>query len=170
MRNCLSRLYYLFGWLAALSLLATLLVIVLNILGRQFGFYLRGADSYAGYSIAAAAFLALAATLKNGDHIRVTLILQRLTGKHRRIMELWCLAAGALLSGYFAFFSWKMVWFSYVFHDISQGHDATPLWIPQIAMALGISALAIAFADDFIAALRGASPEAGARTSASFVE
>ncbi|MDI6726734.1 MAG: TRAP transporter small permease subunit [Smithellaceae bacterium] len=170
MRTRLSWLYHLCGWLAALSLLATLLIIVLNILGRHFGFYLRGADSYAGYSIAATAFLALAATLKKGDHIRVTLIFQRLTGRSRQMMELWCLAAGGLLSGYFSFFSWKMVWFSYVFHDISQGHDATPLWIPQIAMALGITALAIALADDFIATLRGKSAAAETGASVSFVE
>ena len=32
---------------------------------------------------------------------------------------------------------------------------ATPLWIPQLVMAVGTVVLAIAFADDFILELRG---------------
>jgi hypothetical protein len=31
----------------------------------------------------------------------------------------------------------RLVWQSRTFNDISQGNDATPLWIPQIAMAVG---------------------------------
>lgn len=155
MKTRLTPLYNFLGWLAALFLLVTLVIIVLNILGRKYGFYLRGADAYAGYCIAAVAFLSLAATLSRGEHIRVTLLLQRLTGRPRKILELWCLSAAALLAGYFTFFAWKMVWFSYVFHDISQGHDATPLWIPQSLMALGVSALLLAFVEQLILRLRG---------------
>jgi TRAP-type C4-dicarboxylate transport system permease small subunit len=33
--------------------------------------------------------------------------------------------------------------------------DASPLWIPQLAMALGASALAIAFADELVQVLMG---------------
>ena len=39
-------------------------------------FNLRGTDAYAGYCMAAAGFLALAHTLKRGEHIRVTLVLE----------------------------------------------------------------------------------------------
>jgi TRAP-type C4-dicarboxylate transport system permease small subunit len=41
-----------------------------------------------------------------------------------------------------------------VFNDISTGNDATPLWIPQIAMAVGTVLLAIAFVDELVLELR----------------
>ena len=39
---------------------------------------------------------------------------------------------------------------SHEFNDISQGVDATPLWIPQIGMAVGAVVLAVAFLDDLL--------------------
>ena len=35
-------------------------------------------------------------------------------------------------------------------HDISQGQDATPMWIPQLAMAFGTVLVAIAMWDNLI--------------------
>jgi len=60
------------------------------------------------------------------------------------------LAALALLALLFAFYSCKLAWQSHVFNDISTGNDATPLWLPQIAMALGTVVLAIAFVDELV--------------------
>ena len=53
-----------------------------------------------------------------------------------------------------AWFSVRLAWQSHVFNDISQGNDATPLWIPQIAMALGAIVLLIAMVDDFVLLIR----------------
>ena len=53
-----------------------------------------------------------------------------------------------LLSLAFAYYSVRLAWQSHAFNDISQGNDATPLWIPQIAMAVGSVLLAIAMVDD----------------------
>ena len=78
--------------------------------------------------------------LRRGDHIRVTLILQRLHGRTRWWMEVVCLVVATLLTGYFAWFTARLVWGSYTYNDISQNVDATPLWIPQLSMALGLSA------------------------------
>jgi TRAP-type C4-dicarboxylate transport system permease small subunit len=49
-----------------------------------------------------------------------------------------------------AYYSIRLSWQSYTFHDISTSNDATPLWIPQIAMALGTLVLAIAFIDELV--------------------
>lgn len=123
--------------------------------GRWLGLSVPGTADYAGYCMAASSFLALAYTLGAGEHIRVTLFLQRLPAGKQRFGELWCLLVGCFLSGYFAFYSVKMVRVSYQINDISQGPDATPLWIPQLGMAAGTTVLAIAFVDHFIATLRG---------------
>lgn len=155
MRSPLAPLYHAALWLAGLFMIAVLATIVLSILGRQFDFYIRGIDAYAGYFMAAASFLALAGTLVKGDHIRVTLVISRFTGKPRRLFEIFCLVLAILISGAFAFYSVKMAWWSYKFNDMSTGNDATPLWIPQIAMAAGIVVFFVSFVEELVLVLLG---------------
>lgn len=155
MRSPLQPLYRASLWLAGLFMIAMLATILISILGRQLDFYVRGIDSYAGYFMAAASFLALAGTLVQGDHIRVTLVISRFTGKPRRAFEIFCLILAIAISGAFAFYSVKMAWWSWKFNDISTANDATPLWIPQIGMALGTVIFCIAFIEEFFLVLRG---------------
>jgi TRAP-type C4-dicarboxylate transport system permease small subunit len=153
-RSVLDPFYTALGALGALFILATLVVQVVGIAGREFGFSMAGLDAYAGYCLAAGSFLAMAYALRRGDHIRVTLILSRLKGRTRYWMEVLCLVVAALLSAYFAWFAAKLVWGSYVYHDVSQNVDATPLWIPQLSMAIGLFGLAVAFAEQLVLTLR----------------
>ncbi len=129
--------------------------VLLSIASRQLTFTYPGTDAYAGYLMAGAGFLALAHTLKRGEHIRVTLLLNALRGGGRKALEIWALGAASFLTLLFAFYSVRLSWQSYSFHDISTGSDATPLWIPQLAMALGTVVLAIAFVDELVLELRG---------------
>ncbi len=154
MRTFLDPLYKVLGALGALFILATLAIQVANIAGRQIGYSMAGVDAYAGYTLAAGAFLALAAALRHGDHIRVTLIIQRFSGRPRWWIEVFCLSLATFLSGYFAWFAARLVWGSYVYHDVSQNVDATPLWIPQLSMAIGLAGLFLAFAEQLIVTLR----------------
>ena len=155
LRRCLDGLYDAAGYLAALFLVGTLAMVLVGIAGRLLHFHVPGTDAYAGYSMAAAGFLALAHTLKRGEHIRVTLILDHLGPRPRRRMELWALAVATLLAVLFAWFSARLAWQSWDFHDVSTASDATPLWLPQLAMAAGALILAIAFLDELVLELRG---------------
>jgi TRAP-type C4-dicarboxylate transport system permease small subunit len=105
--------------------------------------------------MAAAGFLALAHTLKHNEHIRVTLLLQHLKGRALHGMEMWSLSAGVLMSGLFAFYAVRLAWNSHAFNDISTSNDATPLWIPQLGMAIGAVILCIAFIDEWLLEFRG---------------
>lgn len=156
MRAALDRLYLAAGVLAALFMVGTLAMVVAGVAARLLGFNVPGTDSYAGYCMAAAGFLALAHTLKRGEHIRVTLILEHLPPGAQRALELWALAAATLLAALFAYYSVRLSWQSWDFHDVSTGNDATPLWIPQLSMALGAVVLCIAFADELVLEWRGA--------------
>jgi TRAP-type C4-dicarboxylate transport system permease small subunit len=149
MRRTLDLLYDGAAWLAALAMIGVLAMVLLSIVARQLGFHVAGTDAYAGYSMAAAGFLALAHTLKHNEHIRVTLLLGRLHGKARHLLEMWALTAAVLLAGLFAFYSVRLAWQSHVLNDISTGNDATPLWIPQLTMAAGTLVLLIAFMDEW---------------------
>jgi TRAP-type C4-dicarboxylate transport system permease small subunit len=154
MRKSLNFLYDAAGYLAAFFMVGILLMVLASVVGRLAGFNLRGSDAYAGYCMAAASFLALAHTLKRGEHIRVSLLLDRFGGRLRRPLELWSHSAGAFFCGALAFYSVRLVWQSHAFNDISQGNDATPLWIPQIGMALGAVVLLVAMLDDLVAVIR----------------
>ena len=150
MRRALDTLYDAAGYLAALFLVGTLLMVLTGITGRFLGFYVPGTDSYAGYCMAGCGFLALAHTLKRGEHIRVSLILEHVGAKARRALELASRAVATLLAGLFAFYSIRLAFQSWQFNDVSTGNDATPLWLPQIAMAAGTLILLIAFADEMV--------------------
>ena len=154
-RRALDALYDGTAVLAALFMVLLLVMVLLAILGRQLHFNVPGVDAYAGYMMAAAGFLAMAHTLKRGEHIRVTLLLAALKGRSRHALEIWALFAATLLALLSAIYSCKLAWQSYTFHDISTSNDATPLWLPQIMMALGAIVLAIAFVDELVLEVRG---------------
>jgi TRAP-type C4-dicarboxylate transport system permease small subunit len=151
------RFYGLLLALACVAMVAAFAAVALGITARLVHWDIPGLDAYAGYAIAAALFLALPATLVRGEHIRVTLVLDRLPARWRGMLELWCLAAALALSVYLAWFAVRLVWVSRVTHDISTGSDATPLWIPQLAMAVGCIGLAVAFGHALLRRLAGGS-------------
>lgn len=155
MRTFLDKLYDISGYAAAVFMIGTLLMVVAGIADRLFALGWRGTDMYAGYSMAACGFLALAHTLKRGEHIRVSLVLQAVSARNRRRLDIWSICVAGLLSGAFAYYAIKLAYESWEFHDISTGNDATPLWIPQISMAAGAVVLFIAFVDDLVLELTG---------------
>ena len=155
MRAFLDRLYDAAACVAAFFLIGTLAMVLVGIVGRLLNWYVAGTDSYAGYCMAASGFLALAHTLKHGEHIRVSLLLEHARPRARRGLELWALAVAALLAGAFAWFSVRLSLQSWQFSDISTGNDATPLWLPQLAMAAGTLVLFVAFIDELVLEWRG---------------
>ena len=155
MRVSLDMLYRACGAIAALFLLALLAIILLQIGARWTGQQFPGSTDYAGYCMAAASFFALAYTLNSGAHIRVSLLLSRFSGTRRRLAEIWCVTVATGLSWYFAWYAVKAVKVSRLINDISQGQDATPIWIPQLAMAIGTIVLGIAFTDNLLKLFAG---------------
>ena len=156
MRALLDKLYDAAAYVAAFFLVGTLAMVLVGIVGRLVNWYVAGTDAYAGYCMAASGFLALAHTLKRGEHIRVSLVLEHVGTRARHRIELWSLGVATILAAAFAFYSARLAFQSWDFNDISTANDATPLWIPQIAMAVGTLILLIALVDEFVLELRGA--------------
>ena len=102
MRRLLDFLYDSAAALAALFMVGLLWMVLLSIASRQFHFHVPGTDAYAGYLMSASGFLALAHTLKRGEHIRVTLLLNFLKGGAKKAFEIWALAIATLLAVLFA--------------------------------------------------------------------
>jgi TRAP-type C4-dicarboxylate transport system permease small subunit len=155
MRRFLDALYDAAAYLAAFFMVGTLAMVLLAIVGRLLNWFIAGTDAYAGYCMAASGFLALAHTLKRGEHIRVSLLLEHASVRARRALELWSLGIATILAGAFAWYSVRLVVQSWQFSDISTANDATPLWIPQLAMAIGTLVLLVALVDELVAEWRG---------------
>src|SRR5690606_32600345 len=150
MRRWLDALYTAAGVLAAVFMVGVLICISLAIATRQMAIHIPGLDAYAGYCMAAAGFLALAHTFKKGEHIRVTLLLTSLPPKGRLRVDAFALIVGTVIAASLAWFSVKLVLDSHAFSDVSTGEDATPLWIPQLSMAVGTVIFFIAMLDETI--------------------
>jgi TRAP-type C4-dicarboxylate transport system permease small subunit len=155
MESILNRVYQALMVLACLSMLAAFGSILLGVAARELRWNILGLDAYAGYSIAAALFLALPSTLRQGDHIRVSLLINKLGSKAQNLMEYLCLAMATGVTGYVAWYACRLAWVSYITHDVSPSADATPLWIPQISMALGCIGFCIAFLHAWVARVQG---------------
>ncbi|WP_346911724.1 TRAP transporter small permease [uncultured Roseibium sp.] len=167
MRAFLNALYRLAGGLAAACLvtIATLVVIQVScrlidgfrkLIGLEpLGLLVPSLAEIAGFLLVGASFLALASTLRMGDHIRVSILLQHVSAPVARAFEVWCLGVALVLVGFFTWHAGWMVNDSYVYNEVSFGIIPIPLWVPQLVMTTGLAVFAISILDDFLCALRG---------------
>lgn len=149
-----DKFYLASGYAAGFCITLIMVVILVQIVGRLFGFIVPSAENVSGYALAASTFFGLAYTFREGGHIRVSLVIQKLPPRARFIQELAVLIFGLGLTCFMTFYCWHMVWESYVFEEVSHGYIPIPLWIPQIPVALGMLALTLAILDDLVAVLR----------------
>ena len=150
LRSVLDALYLTGVIMGAMSLITILTLIVLQMLARWTGEVFPGAPSYAGYAMAFASFTAFAYALNRGTHIRVSILVNALSPKNARLLNIWCLGIASTTMWYFAFYAIKATYWSWKFKDISQGQDATALWIPQSGMVFGGVLLALALTDNLL--------------------
>ena len=149
LRRTLDRLYLMCGIIAATCLIAILFIVTLQMVARWTGEIFPGTSDYAGYFMAASSFFAFAYALNSGSHIRVSMLLNAL-GSLRRWAEVWCFAIASGLAVFWSYYAFKTVYWSHRLGDVSQGLDATPIWIPQLAMAVGSAVFAISLIDNLI--------------------
>lgn len=139
----LNHLYLWSGYVAAFFLVCIALLVCTNIVTRLLSSYIAGLTQYSGYAMAASSFFGLAYTFQHNEHIRVELLLSPLKGRARWIAELWCLTAGSVVAAYLAWYLCRLVYFSWLFQEHSEGADAILIWIPQSGAMLGAIVLAI---------------------------
>ncbi|MEO0636740.1 MAG: TRAP transporter small permease [Pseudomonadota bacterium] len=151
-RRWLDRLYLASGIISALFLIAIVCLILLQVASRTFGFAFRGGSDYSGYAMAAASFFGFAYALNTGSHIRVSLLLNNL-GRFKHWGEVWCFGIGTAATTYFAWHACAFTYQSWRFGEVSSGLDATPLWMPQMSMAIGSVIFAICFWDNLVTLL-----------------
>ena len=99
---------------------------------------------YSSYLMAATFTFGAAMTLRAGGHIRVTLVLARISPQARRWLETLLAMIGTFLCGFLA---WAMTYFTWRSFDSSQTSvsSGTLMWIPQAFVTFGIILLTIQF-------------------------
>ena len=157
-------------WLAAACIASIGLLVVcqvfLNLLdrcsslmtGTAIGLTIPSYADFTGFLLAAASFLSLAYTLREGGHIRVTLVTGNLSKNIQRLVEVWCVGVASGITLYFTWYTAMLTYESYVYHDLSPGMIAVPIWIPQTAMLVGLVILSIALIDELVTILSGGTP------------
>jgi TRAP-type C4-dicarboxylate transport system permease small subunit len=158
MKNPLAAVYVAMEVLAGLALIAILVLVLAGVSLRFAGHQLAGSDDLSGFCLVAVIFLGLAPTYRRGEHIRVGLVIDRLTTRARHIAELVITGAALVSSSWATWWIGRMVYDSWRFNDVTQGLLAVPLWLPQASMVLGAAALCLALAEDLVRGLRGLPP------------
>jgi TRAP-type C4-dicarboxylate transport system permease small subunit len=157
----IDRLSRLDGWLGAACLVALTSLMIAEVVVRALSNVISWVPAdipvaweYSSYLMAATFTFGAAMTLRAGGHIRVTLVLARVSPAVRRCMETVLAVVGTLLCGFLA---WSMAYFTWRSFDSGQTSvsSGTLVWIPQALVTLGICLLAIQFIARFFQAAFG---------------
>lgn len=96
------------------------------------------ASEYSGYALATMVYASLGFTFREGAHIRITFLRDRLPGALRRWVELVLTVLAALTVGYASVAVWEMVRTSFERGTVAYTVASTPLWVPQAIILLGL--------------------------------
>jgi len=146
------------AFLSGASLVIMTLLILAQIGARFIGTVIPSSEDFAGWLLSATIFFGLAYTFQEGGHIRVTMLLTRLSPQARRRQEYFNMICGLLISGYLAFYTFHTVYESYDFDDVTDTYLAVPLWMVQLPMAVGSLFLFVAMLDSLRVMLAGEMP------------
>lgn len=158
LRAGLDRVYLAAGVLGAVCIALICVLMVFQSLGREFGLNTGATNDIVSWLCAAAAFFTMAHAFKHGDFVRVTLLLESVKPKTRRVMELGSLFIALLAVAYLAWWACLFTYQSFEFKELAQGLLPLPIWIPQLSFALGSLLLLVAVLDEFVIVARGGVP------------
>lgn len=134
-------------WMAILSVILIFgiaVLIISEIIARWiFDYSLSFAWEFSAFFFAVAIFCGAAYTLRTGGHVRVALFRGLLGEKGQWVMEVFATLVGVGITLFAANAMVAFAWRSFVKGSVSPTVDATPLAIPQGAVAFGLVMLAL---------------------------
>ncbi|MEN3291478.1 MAG: hypothetical protein V7642_731 [Burkholderiales bacterium] len=156
MRILLTRLHRAAAIISGVLLVLVAVLTLVQITTRLVGLPAHSWDEVATFCMAGSTFTGLAYAWRNGAHIRMELIVERLRGGARRVAESIALSVMLAITVYMAWHTADMTIVSWQTNDVSQGLLPIPLWIPQSSMALGCVVLMLAVAESLFDVLTNA--------------
>jgi TRAP-type transport system small permease protein len=130
--------------IAVISLVAMALLINVEVFCRTlFSVSTLVSEEWSSYMLVYVMFLGLAATFRQNAFLRVDIIFLRLRNRHQQVVKLICLLLAII---FVVLFDYQLVAFvlsSYLGGLKSISFSETPLYIPQIAMPIGLTLLGL---------------------------
>jgi TRAP-type C4-dicarboxylate transport system permease small subunit len=136
------------------------LIVMLTVIGGDIftryvlNFSFEVADELGGYMLVVMTFVSLSVCQANNAFHQVELVQARLSPRRRALSA----AIFDVLSfGFAALLLWQLVkleFSSYRFGERAPTYLETPLWIPRLAMAIGVAALLVSIVRTFLAHVR----------------
>ncbi|MBP1713679.1 MAG: C4-dicarboxylate transporter permease [Deltaproteobacteria bacterium] len=124
-------------------LLMTALILIEIIIRAAAGASILIAEEYSAYLLASFGTLALAYTFKSGGHIRVDLVLSKLSGRGRGYVNLGCTVIAFFIFVFAAYETWGLFYGSWLSKETSMYYSKTRLWLPQFPIVLGTGLMAL---------------------------
>ncbi|MBS1256685.1 MAG: hypothetical protein MAG581_02511 [Deltaproteobacteria bacterium] len=126
---------------AAVMLGLTVLLILLEIfLWNAFKSTTLIADEYSAYALAILVFWGAGYTLREGGHIRIELILSKLSQPLANWIEFLATSTATCFMAYLLYYLCRMVFSTWSYASTSGTLTNTPIWVPQFIMVLGATA------------------------------
>lgn len=148
------------GWAAAVSAAAMAAIVGLIawevVLRTALGTSTLVADEYSAYLYVLLVFLGLGYTLRADGHIRVKVLLGRLGTRGRRAMEAAALLLALALCAFALRYSVAMVQDVRSLGMVSETPAQTPMWLPQLAVPVGLGLFFLQILAQLARALRPA--------------
>jgi len=157
-RRVLERTLDAAGALGAFCVFLIFVLMIINGVGRQLNLALSGVNDIVSWLCAAAAFFAMAHAFRHGDFVRVTLLLDNVPPRLRRIMDVTCLVIAAVSVSYLTWSATAFTYESWEFKEMATGLVVIPIWIPQSTFVIGCWLLLAAMLDELVTVLQGGKP------------
>ncbi len=158
MQKFRKSIYLFSGWASGICLIAMTLLILAQIIARLFGVIIPSSEDFAGWILSATLFFGLAYTFNTGGHIRLTILINRLSQNNRKYFEMVALLIGISIVAFLAYYTCYTVYESYDFEDVTDTYLPMPLWVVQLPMAIGSLFLLFAFVDALFTLFTGGTP------------
>lgn len=129
----------------ALMVISTLLVLAEIIMRGVFSKTLYITEEYSGYLMAALTFLALAYTLKDKSHIRMTFLHTIAKGKAKLWLDVFAFSVGFAFCALLTYTTGEFFWDAVVTKSRSMQISQTYLAIPQFFMPFGTGVMMLQF-------------------------
>jgi TRAP-type C4-dicarboxylate transport system permease small subunit len=141
----IERVSYIGGlWPGILFLAAIVILITLEVILRYvFSTSTLLADEYSAYFFVGLLYFGASYTLREGRHIRITAITVRVRTKLRHLFYRGWTWINLPVVCLLAWRGWHYVIESYRLETVSATVVTTPMWIPRLLVALGLTVMAL---------------------------
>ncbi len=159
-----ERIVHVSAIVSAIGLLILTLLVVVDVASRNvFDKPIDGAVEATELLMPYIVFLSLAFALNRGEHVRVTILVDRMPSRFKTISLVASYALGLVFFGLSGYYAWGFFWKSFISREIMMAIVELPWWVGKFAFPIGFFVMVIALAALLIQTCLGTRQEAQLR-------